>query len=142
MQPLDHAEAGPHRRGQQPESRGGADQGEALDRHRNGLRVRPVGDAHVDPIILHRGIEKLLQHRAEPVDLVDEQDVAGLQRREDAHQVARLLQDRPGGGAQLHAHLLGQQHRERGLAEAGRPEEEQVIELLAPAPGRVNRDPQ
>ena len=59
---------------------------------------------------------------------------------EQADQVARLLEHRARGGAELHAHLARHEHGERGLAEAGRAEEQGVVERLAPALGRVDRD--
>ncbi len=49
----------------------------------------------VDREILHRRVEQLLDRLGEPVDFVDEQDVAGLQVRENADQVAAFFE----GGA-------------------------------------------
>ena len=46
----------------------------------------------------------------------------------------------PERGAALHAHLARHQHRERGLAETGRPEEEDVIERFAALLGGVDGD--
>jgi hypothetical protein len=42
--------------------------------------------------------------------------------------------------ADVHAHLAGDEHGQRGLAESGRPEEQDVIERLAPLPRRVDGD--
>ena len=56
-----------------------------------------------------------------------------------AGQVAGLLDDRAGGGAHRHAHLVGDDVGQRRLAEAGRAVEQHVIERLAPAAGRGNR---
>ena len=39
------------------------------------------GDPDVHPEIFHCRIEKLLERRPEPVDLVDEEHVAGAERR-------------------------------------------------------------
>ncbi len=46
-------------------------------------------------------------------------------------QVARALEHRPGGLAQVHAHLGGDDVRQRGLAQAGRAEQQHVVERLA-----------
>ncbi len=56
-------------------------------------------------MILHGGIEDLLHRRIEAVDLVDEQDVAGLEVRQDRRQIAGLGQDGAGGGAKPDAQL-------------------------------------
>jgi hypothetical protein len=74
------------------------------------------------------------------VDFVDEQDVALAEPGEQAHQVARLLQHRTGGGAELDPHLLREQDGKGGLPQAGGPEEEDVVELVSPAPGGVDGD--
>jgi hypothetical protein len=62
------------------------------------------------------------------MDLVDEQHVARLEIRDDGDEVARLLQRRAGGRAHAGVHLVRDDVRERGLAEAGRTEEQHVIE--------------
>ena len=81
-------------------------------------------------IVLHRGIEDFLDRRIEPVDLVDEQHVALFQIGEQRREVAGLGDDRPGGGAEIHAELARDDLRQRGLAEAGRADEQHVIERL------------
>ena len=86
------------------------------------------------------GIEELLELGPQPVDLVDEEDIARAEAGEQADQVAGLLQDRTRRGPELDPHLLGEQRGERGLAQAGRPEEEDVVERLLPALGRVDGD--
>ena len=45
------------------------------------LGVRALADEHVEPEVLHRRIEVLLDDRREAVDLVDEQRVALAERR-------------------------------------------------------------
>ena len=55
----------------------------------------------------------------------------GCEVGEDADQVARLLDRRPGGGAHRHAHLVGDDVGERRLAEPGRAVQQHVIERLA-----------
>ncbi len=57
-----------------------------------------------------------------------------------ADEVAGLLEHRTRRGAELHAHLAGHEHRERGLAQTGRTEEERVVERLAAPPRGVDRD--
>ncbi len=100
----------------------------------------PLADHDVDLVVLERGIEDLLDHRREAVDLVDEEDVVGLEVGEDGGEVAGALQHRPRGLLQVHAHLARDDVRERGLAEARRAEEEHVVERLLAVPRRGDED--
>src|SRR5690606_4313737 len=142
VEPLYDAEACAHRRGQQAEARGRTDQREALDRHRDRLRLGAVRETDVDAVILHRRIEELLDDRTQAVDLVDEEDVALAQVREDADEIARLLEHRPRGRLDVHAQLARHQHGERGLAQAGRTVEERLVERLAPAERGLDGNPE
>ena len=65
------------------------------------------------------------------MDLVDEQHVARLEVREQRGEVAGPLEHRARGLAQVHADLVRDDVRERGLAEARRAEEQHVVERLA-----------
>src|SRR2546422_196614 len=61
-EPLDQTEPCAHGWRQEAEPGGGADQREPLQRHGDRLRVRPVGDPDVHPVVLHRRIEELFEH--------------------------------------------------------------------------------
>ena len=102
--------------------------------------MRPVGDAHVHPELLHRGIEKLLQRGPQTVDFVDEEDVAGLQGGEHADQVAGALEHGARRDADVDAQLARHEHRQRGLAEARRAEEQGVVQRLLALLRGVDRD--
>ena len=91
-------------------------------------------------IVLHRRIEELLDDRAQAMDLVDEEDVAGAHVRERADEIAGLLERRPGGRADVHAELARDELGERRLAEPRRAEEQRVVERLAPRERRVDVD--
>jgi len=69
------------------------------------------------------------------VDLVDEEDVARLERGEDRRNVL-LFDGRPGDGADPDAELLVDDVGEARLTEAGRPCEQDVVERL---PARLRR---
>ena len=75
------AETLAQRRRQHAGASGRADEGETLDRNLVGLRVRAAIHHDVDPKIFHRRIQKLFDDAAEPVDLIDKEHVACLQRR-------------------------------------------------------------
>ena len=74
------------------------------------------------------------------MDLVDEEHVVLLEVREDGGEVAGALDGGAGGDAHGDAHLGGDDVGERGLAEAGRAVEEQVVERLAALLGGVDGD--
>ncbi len=90
------AEAVAQRRGEHPRARRRADEREAFERQLQRFRIRAAVDDEVDLEIFHRRIEILFDHRAEPVNLVDEQHVAGFEGGEDADQVLRFFERRPG----------------------------------------------
>ena len=92
MKTFDQSEARAERRGQEPEPRRGADEREALEPHRQRLRVGAIGDAHVDAKFLHRRIEEFLERRPQPMDFVDEEDVARFQRREHPDEIPGALE--------------------------------------------------
>ena len=134
LQPHRNAEAVAQRRRQQPEPGRRADQRELgeIDPHR--ARRRPFADDQVELEILHRRIEDLLDRRDEAVDLVDEEDVALLEIGQQRREIAGLGDHRARCRAEIDAEFARDDLRQRRLAEAGRPDEEHVVErLLAPA---------
>jgi hypothetical protein len=73
------------------------------------------------------------------VDLVDEEDVAGLERGQDGRDVL-LLERRAGDRPEPDPELLADDLRERRLPEARRAGEQDVVERLAPRLCGVQRD--
>ena len=140
IEALDDAKAREQRRGELAGARGGAHQGEAFDGHRDGAGARTHAGHDLDLEVLHRRVEALLDDGLQPVDLVDEQDIAATERGEDARQVALALQRRPGCHARLGAHLVRQQVRQGGLAQARRPGQKHVIQGSAALLGRGHID--
>ena len=103
---------------------------------RSSVSVRAAGALAEDDVeaeVLERRVEDLLRGAVEPVDLVDEEDVARLERGEDRRDVL-LLERRAGDRAEADAELLADDLRERRLAEARRAGEQHVVERLARAP--------
>jgi len=76
------------------------------------------------------------------VDLVDEQDVAFLERGQDRGQVAGPLDRGARGVLDVHAELARDDRRERRLAQAGWTVEEDVVRRLSPAARRGQQDRQ
>ena len=135
-----HPEAVAQGRGQKTGPRRRADERERrkIERQRAGRRA--LADDDVEPEVLERRIEDLLDRVVQPVDLVDEQDVARLEAREDRRHVALPLERWAGHCPQPDLELLADDRRERRLAEARRPDEEDVVERLASRPRGLERD--
>ena len=135
-----NAEPVAQRIGQQAQARRRRHQREArqVDLHRT--RRRPLADDQVELEVLHRRIEDFLDRRTEPVDLVDEEDVVLFEIGQQRREIARLGDDRAGGGAEIDAELLRHDLRQRRLAEARRPDEQHMVERLAAALRRLDED--
>src|SRR5262249_13390031 len=84
--------------------------------------------------------EDLLHGRVEPVDLVDEQDVARFEIGEERGEIAGLGDHRAGGGTEVDAELARDDLREGGLAKAGRTDKQHVVERLVARPRRRDED--
>ena len=133
------AEARSQRRRQQPGPRGGPDQRELLEPHLHRPRARSLSDDDVDFVILERRIQDFLDDRRHPVNFVDEQHFPRGKVRDDADQIARLLDGGPRRGTHRHAQLVRDHVRERRLAKARRAVQQHVIERLLPLPRGGNR---
>ncbi len=140
IEPVHDAESRAERCGEQPGACGRANQRERLERHLHRTRAGPLSNQDVELEVLERGIEDLLDRRAEPVDLVDEKDFARLEVGQDGGQVAGLFQHRPGRRPHGHAHLVANDEGQGRLAEARRAVEEHVVERLAALARGGDRD--
>ena len=95
--------------------------------------LRAAGSAADDDIereILHGRVENFLHRPAQPVNLVDEENIALAQVGQDGGQIAGLFNGRAGGDLEIGIHLVGQDVAERGLAQTGRTVEQHVIQRL------------
>ncbi len=76
------------------------------------------------------------------MDLVDEEDVVLLEVCQDCGEVAGSLEDRAGGAGDADTQLLRDDVGERRLAQARRSGEEDVVEVLPPLLGRLDKEGQ
>src|SRR6266704_2284885 len=109
-----------------------ADRGERRDIERHGGRAGALAQHHVDPEVLHGQIEHLLGRPGEPVYLIDEHDLAAGQRGQHRREVAGPLDRRAAADPQRSAELGRDDHRDRRLAQPGRPGQQHVVRRLAP----------
>ena len=131
VEPVRHAEAVAERRREEAGAGRRADERERRQVERERARGRPLADDDVQPVVLERRVEDLLHGAVQPVDLVHEEDVALLERGEDRGHVALALEGRAGDRADADAELLADDVGEARLSEAGRADEEDVVERLS-----------
>ena len=141
-QVVDEPEAAAQRRAQQARACRGADEREGLALDLHGAGVEPRVECDVDAEVLHRRIHELLDGGGGAVDLVDEQDVAGLEPRKGGDEVGPSRECRAAGDMHLRAHLGGDDVGQRGLAQAGRAVQQHVVEGLVSGAGGLHSDRQ
>ena len=130
-EPERHPEAVAQRRRQETRARRRADERERRQVERQRPRSRALADDDVEPEVLERRVEDLLDRAVEAMDLVDEEDVPLLEAGEDRGHVALALERGPGDRANADAELLANDRRERRLPETRRAGEQDVVERLA-----------
>ena len=136
------AEAGAQGRAEQAGPRGGADEGEGPNLHDVGARGGALADDDVELVVLERGVELFFEDGLQAVDLVEEEHLALAQVGEDGGEVALDLQRGAGGLLEADVELVGDDGGQGGFAQAGRAEEEHVIEGFAAGFGGFERDGQ
>jgi hypothetical protein len=134
------AEPRPEGRGQQTAARRGSDEREGGQFDLDRTRRRTLVEYDVDLVVLHRRIEILLDDRAEAVDFVDEEHVARVEVGQQAGQVARLVQHGTRRDAQLRPHLVGDDIRQRRLAQSRRSVQQHVVQRVAAHERRLDED--
>jgi len=92
-----------------------ADHRERWEIERKRARCGALPHHNVDAEVLERGIKNLLRRAAHPVDLVDEEHIARLERGEDRCDVL-LLDRRARDRANAHAKFFADDVREARLA--------------------------
>ncbi len=125
---------------QQAWTRCRGDEREGVDAHDVRAGRGAGADHDVQLIVLERGVEFFFHDGLEAVDLVEEEHLFGLEVGEDGGHVALDLQGGAAGLLEADVELVGDDGRERGLAEAGRAEEENVVEGLAARFGGLEGD--
>ena len=132
VEAVDGPEAIAQRAADPPGARRGPDDREGPQGQAERARRGPLADHHVEGVVLHRRVEDLLDRPVEAVDLVDEEDVALVERGQDGGQVPGPLDRGAGRVADVDPELAGDDGGERRLAEAGRAVQEDVVRGLPP----------
>jgi hypothetical protein len=113
---------------------------EGLEGQPQATRRRPLADHHVQGEILHGRVEDLLHGAVEAVDLVDEKDVAFVQRCQDCRQVPCPLDRRTAGVADVGAQLAGNDRGQGRLAQAGRAVQQHMVRGVPSLAGGAEQD--
>ena len=118
------------RGGEQTGTGGSTDEGKGVEVYLYRARGRSFIYHDIYPIVLHGGIEILLHHRAQTVDLIDEEHVVGFQRSKQAREVTGFVEDGSGGDFEAYPELVGDDIGEGGFSQSRRAEEEHMVERL------------
>ena len=129
----------PQRRRNQSRPRSRAHKRKRLHFQRVRARRRPLPDNDVELVIFQRRIQQLFEHRLQPVNLIDEQDLLLLHVGDDRRQIALDLQQRRRRRLEVHAQFVGNNVGQRSLPQPRRPIQQHVIHGLAARPRRLNR---
>ena len=140
FQPVHDPEPRTQRRHNQSRARGRSNQRELIQLIRMHARPRTLPDNQVHAKILHRGIQNFLERRLQPVNFVQKEKIARIERRQHRRQVAFLLQQRPGAHLNCRAHLIRQNLRECRLAQSRRPVQQHVVQRFSARPRRLHRN--
>ena len=140
IQPLHDAETVAQGRREQSGAGGRPDQSERRQIEFDRARRGPFADHDVQLIVFHGRVEDFLDRRPQAMNLVDEQHIALAQIGQNRGQIGGFFHHRSGGAADRNAHLVGDDARQRGLAETGRTENQGVVERLGAFARRADED--
>src|SRR3974390_427755 len=133
-------EAGTKRSGDQACAGGGANQREMVEVEGMDARTGALADDQVDAKIFHGGIENFFDRGLQAVNFVEEEDVAGFERSEDGGQVAFALKQRAGASFDRDVKFIGDDLRQRGLAQAGGTVKKDMVESFFAVAGGFEGD--
>ncbi len=140
LEPRDEPEAVSQRPGDEPGAGGGADEREPWEVEADRPGRRALAEDDVELEILHRRIEHLFDRACQPVDLVDEEHVAFVEVGQHRGEITGSLDGRARRDVEAHTELDGDDVGERGLAQARRTGEQQVVGSLAASPCGLEDD--
>jgi hypothetical protein len=105
-------------------------------------RARAGAHQNVEVKIFQRRVEHLLDVRQKAVNLVDKENLARLDRAQDAREVELLRQNGSGGLLERDVEFLGDDRGESRFTQAGRAVEQHVIHGFAALAGGLDGDAQ
>ena len=142
IHPQMNAEPLAQRRRDQPGAGRRADQRKLRQRNSDRPGRGPFADDEIEFEILHRRVQNFFHRRVEPVNFVDEQNIAGLQVGQNRREVASLGNYRPRGRPKADPELTRHDLRQRRLSETGRPVQQGMVQRLATLARRLDENGQ
>ena len=115
----------------QTAARGCTHHGEGRQVKRNRCSAGAFAHDDVDSEVFHGHVEHFLRGAGHAVHFVDEEDFAFFQRRQNRREIARVLDGRARGDADLRVHFVGDDHRQSRFAKPRRSGQEHVIGCFA-----------
>ena len=142
LQAQEDAEARTQWRTEESGPGGGAHEGEGTDLHDMGAGCRSLSDDDVEFVVFEGGVELFLKDRLHAMDFVEEEDLLFAQVSQDGGEIALDLERGSRGLLEGDIELVGDDGGEGRFAQAGRAEEQHMIERFAARPGGFERDGQ
>ncbi len=130
------------RTGQQTLTGGCSDHGECGQVEPDGAGRRALTHQDIDLLVLHRGIQDLLDRPRQPVDLVDEEHGACFEVGKDTDQITGTLDGGPAGDMDRSVHLGCDDVGESGFPQARRTIEKEMVERFTALPSGAEEDGQ
>lgn len=140
FQAMNGAEAIAEGVGERAELGGGADQSELRQVELKRACGGTLADHDVELVILHRRVQYFLDRFVEPMDLVDEEDIARFEVRKYRTEIADFFDGRTGSDADIHPHFFGDDIGESCFAEASRSIEKYVLYIFSATAGRFDEE--
>ena len=137
LQPNRNTKPVAQRRCEKTQTRGGCNQSEFRKINLHRTRRWPLADNQIQLIVFHCRIKDFFNSRIEPVDLVNEKNVALFQICEQSGEVPRFRNDRTGGRAEVHTKFARHDLGKGCFAEPGRPNEQDVVQSFPTRLGRT-----
>src|SRR5437764_9941595 len=109
------------RRGDQSSPRGRANQSEFRQLQFNRTSPRPLTNQKIEAEVFHRWVKLFFEGRQQPMDFINEKDVAFLEIRKQRRDVYRLFNGGTGSRAQLSSHFVRDDIRQGCFSQTGRP---------------------
>jgi len=136
------AEPAAKRGGQHSRTRSSSDQRKFREFQFDRPGGRALAYHNVEAVILHCGIQYLLDRRIEAMNLVNKEHIAFVKIGQYSSEIARFFDDRAGGRLERRTHFVGDDVGERCFAQSGRPRQQYVVECLATLESGLHKDAQ
>ena len=131
LQTAEDPETVAQRRRKHSGARRRADQRKPFERKTDISCRRTLPDDNVERVILHCGIQNFFHRTVETVNFVDKQNIPFVEIGKDRRQIARTFDGWSARHFDLRSHRVGDDVRQRRLAQSGGTVQQDMIERIA-----------